>query len=672
MCGIAGVIRLDGRPLDPETDVQFLRVASARLAYRGPDDKRIVTRGNVGFAFTRLAIVDLRGGAQPFVTQGTGVLHMTNGQVYNHRSIRSDLAGSYTFRTESDCEVIGALYDHYGEDYPRHINGMFATALFDEQRRKVLLVRDRLGIKPLFYHVGPNILVFASEIKALLGHPVVPRDFDWQTALGFALEGQRPRPHKPLETFFRGIRQLPGGHLLCLDLESGELRIAEYWNPHDAAKREALAHLPKEHFVEAYGELLADAVKMRLQGDVECGIFLSGGIDSVSVARLARPSAQLHTFTALSQSSIVNGDAPKASQAARELGLPNHQVQFDLRNLALTPEAWKAIVWACETPLVNVEQLYKYWLHRHAQLIRPNLKVILLGQGSDDFNGGYSISWAAAARCSLDWPGLMAALRRRQRDALLAEARSGQPYEYLLAKTRSYAPGRADTEMDDEIVSSTALERWTGLPPLEHPWRLYPELCRRYIQIYNLWHEDRTAAAHGIEARVPFLDHRLVELTYAIPERLYGELFFDKAILREAMRGRLSEQLLERPKVMFHSGRGGAIINRFFYGVLTAERGRLLDEALDGAIGSGNVLNAAAVRRLVNEIPLDPEYSSVPLLMELVNMGLLSAMSKANEEPPRPAELLGREVEMSDWDHWYENDGARLFGHAAEDASIVK
>src|SRR5205085_3841853 len=260
----------------------------------------------------------------------------------------------------------------------------------------------------------------------------------------------------------------------------------------------------------AYRERVAAAVVESGMSDAEVGLFLSGGVDSAAVAAFSTLDT-LHTFTALNGGTLANGDGEAAHRVARALGRPNHQVVFEVDD-APTPEQWKRLLWLLETPLCGPEQLYKAELHRFARATRPNQNVMLHGQAGDEFNGGYSVDFANGGGWS-DFVATTQAMARNERLVHRAELATWWHRDRPLLRDGAVAPAADETLIDsyDAYLS----------------WRY------RQIQQYNCWHEDRTAAGNGVEARPPFLDHRIVELTAAIPPSLREQLLWDKRILRE-------------------------------------------------------------------------------------------------------------------------------------------
>lgn len=654
MCGIVGIVHLDGTPFSREQHGPLLQAMGDMLSQRGPDEQQMHVSENVGFLFRRLSIVDIAGGRQPFVSEDGAIVHMTNGEIYNHRELKQSLFPNYRFRSRSDCEVLTPLYEMFGVDYLSHVNGMFATAILDKRRRKLLLCRDRLGIKPLYYFQSRNLLVFASEIKALLVHPDVPHEFDWQQALGFSHVRMQLETHSRLPSFFRDIHYLPGGWRLEIDLTTGQSASQPYWDPQVAAA--GRTRRTAEEYVAEYRALLEDAVRAHLLSDVEFGLFLSGGIDSVAVARLAaRHSPSFHAFTVLSQSTLTNGDAEHANRAAKLCQLPIHQVHFDWRELRVAPSDWRRILWECELHLSGAEQLYKYCLYAHAKSVRPNLKVMLLGQGSDEYNGGYTRIYAEDDLSGREpsWDGLEQVMAGLLSMELVGRTCGRSDYQSLAPTSAVQAAGERSF-LHPSVISSAYLARQAGVPLPRHAIDMYRQIYREPMQIYQLWHEDRTAAAHGIENRVPFLDHRLIELLYSIPPELHRELFWDKQILRRALRDDLPAELAQRRKVPFFHGDDVRYTNRLLHRMLQADGGALVEEAIVAFDAAGGVVDGDQLRRIVAELPQDPDYKGMQLVLQLINMGLLSSMARqlsvGAAQSLGPAQIIVREVDdLTQW-----------------------
>lgn len=619
-----------------------------QIAYRGPDDEQIFINGTFGAVFRRLAIVDVAGGRQPLFNEDNSLVLMVNGEIYNHQELKSRLKGPHQFLTQSDCEIILHLYEEQGEGFLDDLNGMFALALWDKRKQRLILARDRLGIKPLYYTDSKQRLLFGSEIKALLAYPDCPREFDWLEALSYQPLQWRS-PNNPLPSFFKDIHYLPAGSLLIAELPTHQITVKRYWTLTSLSDEDyTLDTRSEQEIIDGYGELLADSVKLCLMADVEVGLFLSGGIDSVAVAALASRYQQLHTFSVLNQSTFQSGDAKAGHLAAKYLGLPNHQVLYSWHNNSFTPEHWKALLWLCETPLCDALHLYKYHLHRYAKHLRPALKVILLGLGSDEVNGGLSTNYVRVYRPDLseeerNWSAFIGIFDDFEKDALIARGSTG------LAQYGG-------------VLTKAFLASCSQQTPFRHPWLYYVNLHWQSLQRYNFWCEDRTAAGNSIENRAPFLDHRLVEYTLKIPPKHYETLFWDKRILRQAMKPYLPLELSERPQGAFFYGEEVRYTRRMIYNLLVADDSALIREAFE-ANASHPVFDKQALDKLIKSIPEEPEYNLLESLLPLVNMGLLAKMAQApvsqNHHRADSVELLS-EVEIENWEAQADNLALQL------------
>jgi asparagine synthase (glutamine-hydrolysing) len=511
-----------------------------QLERRGPDDQQIHDDETLSLVFRRLSIVDIRHGRQPFYNEDRSVVAVVNGEIYNHQELRGELAGRHGFATASDCEVVLHLYEERGLDFLSRLNGMFAIALWDIRRQRLLLARDRLGIKPLFIARNGSQLLFGSELKALLVHPDCPNEFDWdghgdtRTSLG-----------SRLNTYVRGVEALPGGHYLLHD-RAGSQAPRAYWRLEDsfAADPRDSTTTPAD-WTARYAELIQDSVKLQLQGEAEVGVFLSGGLDSSLMVSLAAPElAKLHTFSMVDRAILATGDCHRAAGLAQRFRTAHHPVLFDgatlLDQLGFTLSSLEGLIATVELPFFGIEFLYKHELHRYAKTHVPNLKVMLLGQGADEFCGGYSRQYGSGNHPT-HWADYLARLRPGLKQSALARRRVGQMFQDCLEESQFHPriAGQSSSETNPALAAaaSAAQQDWA--------------ITVTRLQNYNLWHEDRTASSLGIEARVPFLDHRLVELLVSIPAIHHPRLFLDKRIEREAALPWLGSGALTQPKVGF-------------------------------------------------------------------------------------------------------------------------
>jgi asparagine synthase (glutamine-hydrolysing) len=641
MCGLAGKAVIGQGSLSPADELLLRRMSDA-VAHRGPDGERITVDGPVGFAFRRLALVAPSGGEQPFSDAAQTVTLMANGEIYNHRDLERRFPARW-FQTGSDCEVLAHLYAADGLNFLEGVAGMFAIALHDKRRNRLVLARDRFGIKPMFYARCGNAITFGSEIKSLFEDPECPRELDWESALSDqALHASPLFESGPVNTWFRGIELVPAGTIVTIDLSSGETAHRVYWRlpgfgTGKAASGTHGASSEKE-IVSAYRDLLAASVADCVSADAEVGLFLSGGVDSSAVAALAACHQQVHTFSVLNGSTFANGDAESAHRVASSLGLTNHQLIFPPEQIP-DPAEWKRLLWLLETPQCGPEQYYKYELYRFAKQIRPQLKGMLLGQASDEFNGGYSVQLSG----DTGWAGFQGTLAEIGR----ATALQSRP---------AFAPWL--NHHGALVVSDEFLFGQDGL--LADPYQTFVEWKYRDIQQYNCWHEDRTAAGNGVEARVPFLDHRLVELAAEIPVELRVRLLWDKAILREAVRDLLPASIAERPKVSFYHGDGAWHTHRVFTRMLSQDGNALLEEALAGP-GAREYLRADAIRSMLAQLQSAREPSGSEFVLRLVNLGLLDQM--VHQLPASPLALADQRssaVTITNWERERETIAARL------------
>jgi asparagine synthase (glutamine-hydrolysing) len=626
MCGLAGKAVIGHRKL-PGIDEIRLRAMSNAVAHRGPDGENIVIDGPVGFAFRRLALVAADAGEQPVSDPAHTVILMANGEVYNHRELEASFPGR-RFTTRSDCEVLAHLYARDGLRFLDRVLGMFAIVLYDRRRNSIVLARDRFGIKPLYLaHCGDAVL-FSSEIKALFQDPACPRELDWRSALADqAVHGAPLFTFRPLNSWFRGIEAVPAGTIVTIDLTTGSVDRRSYWKlPHFGGDNPASA----EEIISEYRDLLASSVADCVAADAEVGLFLSGGVDSSAVAALAAGIRRLHTFTVLNGSTLANGDAEAAHKAASSLGLPNHQLAFETGRFP-DAEQWKRLLWLLETPQCGPEQYYKYELYRYVKQLRPQIKGMLLGQASDEFNGGYSVQLSGGT----SWDGFQQNLLEMSRSAAIQNSTAFGPWQ-------SY---------HDSIVVSDEVLRDISEWPLDDPYNAFIEWKYRDIQQYNCWHEDRTAAGNGIEARVPFLDHRVVELMASIPACRRSRLLWDKSVLRAAVRELLPPEIVYRPKVSFYHGSGEEYTHRTFVRMMSADKNALVEEALS-APGACEFLRADVVRSMLRRLQESAAPTGSEFLLRLVNLGLLDRMARDLPPPPvkTPAYPLAPAADVTKWD----------------------
>ncbi len=547
MCGVIGRVNAaaDHR-VRPEQLADGLRL----MAHRGPDGEGLYLDENAGLGHRRLAILDLAGGAQPMCNEDRTIWVSFNGEIYNHQLLREELAGAgHRFATRSDTETLVHGYEQWGDELPTRLRGMFVFALWDVRKRRLLLARDRLGIKPLYFTRAGEDLVFASEIKALFAFPEVRCELNPSRAPDYFALRYVPGP----ETMFAGIQRLPPGHLLSW--HDGAGKISRYWDvPVEAAEQRRRPRDEAEE-AEVLAQQLRESVRMRLMAEVPVGLFLSGGIDSTAVAwamKLAEPRA-LKSFS-VGYEGDAEGELAWARLAARAIGTEHREVEVDSKSWL---ERLSELAWFLDEPLSDGACIPLMQLARRA---REEVVVVLSGEGADEVFGGYPIygkQLAIEQARGLGGPLLEGAAR-----LALKAVRSPKPRRYLAMagkplERRYFGVGRA---FDDELLVSAfgprALEelihrherhwrRTAGCPPLER--MLYLD-TKVWLPDDLLIKADKMTMAWAIELRVPFLDHQLLESAWTLPPALKLRRGVGKHLLRVAMAGKVPEPILRRPK----------------------------------------------------------------------------------------------------------------------------
>jgi asparagine synthase (glutamine-hydrolysing) len=563
MCGIAGVLYFDGT----HAQADLLKRMADSIAHRGPDGEGFYLDGPLGLGHRRLAIIDLSpAGVQPMSNEDKTVWVTFNGEVYNFAEVRRELERrGHSFRSATDTEVIVHAYEEWGTECLERLNGMFAFGLWDARRRRLFLARDRLGIKPLFYYADGRRLLFASEIKAILADETIERRVNLKALHHFLSLNYTPAPL----TLFAGISQLMPGHYLLCDGE-GRVTDGEYWDVHYIEE----GYRPEAEYVERFGQLLQEAVRRQLVSDVPFGAFLSGGVDSSSVVYWMSQYLEnpVQTFSI--------GFAEKSYNELYYTRITARHCRTQHHERVVTPdtvEILPKIVWHAEEPTADSSMIPMYYL---AQLTREHVTMALGGDGADEILAGYQTyqayyatriyrllpghirRWIIAplvdrlpvsgAKVSLDFR-----LKRFVRGAELDYER-GHAYWRIVfdeeAKRLLYAPHvREVLERDGGEVFDLYepyFEKTTARHPLNR--RLYVD-TRFFLPNDGLVKVDRMTMAHGLEARVPFLDHELVEFLATVPPglKLRGPRL-EKYLLKLALKDKLPREILFRKKQGFN------------------------------------------------------------------------------------------------------------------------
>lgn len=559
MCGIAGVFHVDGQPADPEIVEKMTRL----IAHRGPDGQAEWVRGAVGLGHRRLSIVDLsERGKQPMSNEDGSVWITFNGEIYNHQGLRSDLlTKGHLFTSQTDTESIVHGYEEYGEGVIQYLNGMFAFAIWDGRKQELFLVRDRLGIKPLFYGLFGDTFLFGSEIKAILAHPACQRELD-TTALDLYLSlNYTPAPM----TMIRGIRQLEPGQWMRVKANSRELEIVTYWDVDYSQKTD----LTFEEAVEQFDSLLHAAVERRLMSDVPLGAFLSGGLDSSAVVACMKNTATgaVKTFSMGFGEASYN-EAPYAREVAAHLNTQHFERTVTPDLAAILPK----IVWHGEDPLADSSMIPVYYL---SQMTREHVTVALAGDGADEILAGYptyvATRWARLTEF-IPRPVIETAVQPLIDLLPVSDAKVSRR-EKLQRFTNGIGYGWQDAHAVWRQIHSESQKRQiltngilNGSTRLFDTYRRYYERCqsedmldkllyvdtRFYLPNDMLAKVDRMSMAHGLEARVPFLDYTLVEFAASLPADYKLRRGVGKYILRKSMEKRLPKNTLTRPKAGFN------------------------------------------------------------------------------------------------------------------------
>ena len=586
MCGIAGVFEL-GRD-EGSIDAALLTRMRDTLTHRGPDDAGLYLSPDrtLGLAHRRLSIIDLSAaGRQPMSNEDGTVWITFNGEIYNHLALRKELeTRGHTYRSKTDTETLVHLYEEEGEDFVQRIEGDFALAIWDARRRKLVLARDRLGVKPLYYALLPNAFLFGSEIKAILAHPRVSRQIDRAALYHYLTFVAAPAPR----TLFQGIHKLPPATLLVIEANRPP-RTEVYWDPLQAPVDEAALSGDPERCATRIREGLASAIEKRMMSDVPFGVFLSGGLDSsANVALMSRlMDRPVRTFSVGFREHPAYNEFEYARKVARLFKTEHHEVEIDWKNLL---EAMPGLVFHQDEPIAD-------WvcvpLHFVSALARSTgTTVIQVGEGSDEQFFGYEgyrrayVEHLKAFERLLRLPrtvrqgaygaarGLARLLHRGgDRLELLRKAAAEETLFWggIIAwsesdKLRLLSPGeraRCEGLSSHEVVLDHDRHVQRVLPQADFGQRMiYLELKNRLAELL-LMRVDKITMASSIEARVPFLDHHLVEFSMHVPTDLKLGGGRTKDLLKRAMRGILPDEIIDRPKQGF-----GAPVSEWFRGDL--------------------------------------------------------------------------------------------------------
>jgi asparagine synthase (glutamine-hydrolysing) len=606
MCGICGIFDFTGHA---ELSRGLLKSMADTMAHRGPDDwgTYLSPDRRLGFGFRRLSIVDLSpAGHQPMSNEDGTIWIVFNGEIYNHVELRRELeATGHVYRSRSDTETIIHGYEAWGEEVVHRLRGMFAFAIWDLECRRLFLARDRIGIKPLYYSWQQRCFLFGSEIKAILAWPSVERAVEPEALYHYLTLATTPPPL----TLFRGIRKLPPGHTLTVHAD-GRSELRQYWDP--LFPEDSLAGMEAEEIAERLQDMLRESIRLRMMSDVPFGVFLSGGVDSsLNVALMSELMDQpVDTFSIAIRDDPRSNELSQARRVAQHFGANHHEIVITPQDFVdLLPQ----MVYHQDEPLADPVCVPLYFV---SKLARENGTIVIqVGEGSDELFAGYT-GYAFMADFYRRYYAPFAALPRWLKQPTAAVAERVMPARWA-EYVRRAASGQELFWGGVTVFSDQAKRRWLrdgyvlqsystydsvvrphykrfdafrpGAPFLDR--MIYLELKQRLAELL-LMRVDKMTMATSVEARVPYLDHKLVRFALAIPSSLKICNGITKYILKRAARGLIPDDVIDRPKIGFCGSASNMVI------------GALLDYAERAIMGSDwlrSVLDVEQVRPILAE-----------------------------------------------------------------------
>jgi asparagine synthase (glutamine-hydrolysing) len=562
MCGITGWANLDSRKPAPEGGRELLHSMCERMVHRGPDSEGLMVSTGVALGMRRLAIIDLITGEQPSFNETRDIAVVLNGEIYNYRELRENLEKKgHSFSSASDTEVLPHLYEQYGDEMMHHLNGMFAFALWDLNRRKLLIARDRFGEKPLYWGVFDNTLLFASEPKVLLAHPAVHPGLDVQALREYLSFDYVPAPR----SIYKGINKLPAAHFLTL--ENGRISVKPYW---------CLSYKPRtpqpseDEAAEQLQELLADSVRMRLVSDVPLGVLLSGGVDSSTVAALAvRASTEPVKTFSISFAESSFDESSYARGVAKYLGTDHHEERLSANlaaNLVNEIGSWM------DEPFSDPSLVPTYLLSRFT---RKHVTVALGGDGGDELFAGYPTyqghRWAVlydrvpmSLRTAFIEPLvrlLPVKTKNLSFDYKAMRFVIGSKYDPVARHHvwfGSFTPDEQDQLLTAETLAASNSDVYQEARRIASECevddlitRMQSVDTRLYLAEDILTKVDRASMAVSLEVRAPFLDPRVAEFAASLPSHYKLRRGKSKYVLKRAVKDLVPSFVTRRPKKGF-------------------------------------------------------------------------------------------------------------------------
>src|SRR5262245_22306081 len=595
MCGIAGKFLFN--PNEP-VDARRLAAMTTAVAHRGPDADGFYVGPGIGLGHRRLSIIDLSTGDQPLTNEDRTIWVVFNGEIYNFAEVRAELvARGHQFRTSSDTEVIVHAYEQWGEQSVERFRGMFAYAIWDEPNRRLVLVRDRLGVKPLHYAVSPSGLVFGSEIKSLLEDPAVSRDWSAEALDAYLALQYVPCP----QTIYRGIFKLPPAHMLVA--ENGRVSIRRYWDLTFTGDGDPSR---EEEYLDRLDALVTESVRLRLLSDVPLGAFLSGGIDSSTVvAAMVETSPGRVVTTSVGFAEQAFNEIESARTVARHLGTEQHEKIVEPHIVDLLPK----LAWHLDEPFADSSAVPTYYV---SQAAREHVTVALSGDGGDELWAGYARhrveQWELAGR---HWLGGGARVAGRMAERMPLAVKGMRSLRHLAlspaeACARKHAYGLFESDARGALYSSDFAHEVRDADPFAG-FRLAYESCgspdpldralyvdvKTYLVDDIMTKVDRMSMAVSLESREPLLDHRLLEFAATVPTSLKLKNGRSKYLLRRLLERRIPKSIVDRPKQGFAAPTG-----EWLRGPLAPMVDDLL---LDGRLRGRGIFDNREVVRIWNE-----------------------------------------------------------------------
>ena len=532
MCGISGVINLNGKPVG-ENDI---RLMMEKMKHRGPDDEGVFIDGNVGLGFVRLSILDLSiAGHQPMHSHNNRYVIIFNGEVYNYIEIREELKNDFHFKTGTDTEVVLAAYQKWGKSCLDKFNGMFAFVIFDKNTKQIFAARDRFGIKPFYYYQDEEKFIFASEIKSIL--PLLKsRSINNSIVLDYVAYNRTDHTNK---TFFNGIKKLRHGYTLLIN--KTKIDFVQWYSLRDKIKDKKTILSRDE-----YQEILTDSVKLRLRSDVRVGVSLSGGLDSSSITSLVLNKLNLPNISSFS--AVYNTNESYDEYEFIKLyssQMDNMFYTYPSKETFLND--YKEFIGSHSEPVNDVGSYIQY---KVMELVSKHVKVVLDGQGADEQLGGYHNFFGSYYKELLNSGKLLKFIKENFH--YLSQHKSPEALKYFIyyilpiklkKSTNKLAKGSINKEFFNSYSKDSSI-----ISDIYHPLSLHDSLIQHFE--YKLEHllkwDDINSMKFSIESRVPFLDYRLVEASLNLPSDLILKNGTTKYLLRESMKDILPKKIVER------------------------------------------------------------------------------------------------------------------------------